>query len=47
MHILTIKVQWPQMTPKWPLIPDFFGEHVHPFPSNPVSFGDEKNDVKT
>ena len=24
MHILTIKVQWPQMTPKWPLTPDFF-----------------------
>ena len=28
--------------------PRFFGEHVHPFPSNPVSFGDEKkNDEKT
>ena len=30
------------MTPKWPLTPDFFWEHVRPFPSNPVSFGDEK-----
>ena len=27
--------------------PRFFGEHVQPFPSNPVSFGDEKNDEKT
>ena len=43
MHILIIKVQWPQMTPKWPLTPDFFGEHVHPFPSNPVSFRWWKN----
>ena len=24
------------------LTPDFFGEHVHPFSSNPVSFGDER-----
>ena len=38
------------MTPKWPLTPDFLGEHVLPFPSNPVSFGDAtflKNDEKT
>ena len=34
------------MTPKWPLTPDFFWEHVHPFPSNPVSFGDEKKMMK-
>ena len=24
MHVLTIKVQWPQMTPEWPLTPDIY-----------------------
>ena len=34
------------MTPKWPLTPDIFGEHVHPFPSNPVSFRWGQSDLK-